>query len=73
MPRKRQKPIKFRSINDFPEKISAAMIQNSYLGFTAQYIRASVKSGKLKGVFVGNHCYMTRAQFIENFGGQLSA
>jgi len=72
MPRKRQKPIKYRTINDLPEKISAAMVQNSYLGYTAQYIRANVENGTLKGTFIGRTCYMTKAQFIENFGYQQS-
>lgn len=69
MPRKRQHPVKYKTIDDLPySKISAKMIQNSYIGYSAQYIRANVLKGKLKGTFVGRTCYMTKDQFIENFG-----
>lgn len=69
MPRKKVKPIKYPNVDSFPEgHISANMIQNSYVGVSAQYVRRAVMEGKLAGSIVGTHCYMTKAQVIKNWG-----
>lgn len=69
MPGRRRKSIKYKSIDDFPEaKISASMIANSFLGISAEYVRAGIKTGKYKGYQVGRTCYMTKEQVRENWG-----
>jgi hypothetical protein len=73
MPRPRKKPVQYKTIKDFPEKIAAYMIERSFLGFKAQTVRYKVETGEWKGIIIGRNTYMTKAQFVENFGGQISA
>lgn len=68
MPAKRKKPIKYKTFDDFPEgKITAQMIANSFLGISAEYVRAGIRSGKYKGYQVGRSCYMTKDQVKQNW------
>lgn len=69
MPRQRKNPIRYKTVNDFPEAgITATMISDSYLGITEEYVRAGIRSGKYKGYQVGRNCYMTKEQVKQNWG-----
>lgn len=69
MPAKRKKPIKYKTIDDFPVgKITAQMIANSFIGISAEYVREGIRSGKYAGYQVGRNCYMTREQVLRNWG-----
>jgi hypothetical protein len=68
MRKKAIKPKTYQTIDDFPYKISAHMIQDSYIGYSAVFVRQAVLEGKFKGIILRNHCYMTKDQLIENFG-----
>ncbi len=70
MPKEKGKPVKYPNFDSFPNNrpISASMIQNSYIRMNAQYVRAAVLKGELKGYLVGRNCYMTKDQIEINFG-----
>lgn len=69
MPRKRVKPIIYKTIDDFPNAgITATMISDSYLGITEEYVRNGIRDGQYKGYRVGRNCYMTKEQVRQNWG-----
>jgi len=72
MPRYRKYVIKYKSFDDFPEgKITADMIQRSFLGISSQYVRIGIRCGTYKGYQVGRNCYMTKEQVIYNWGSSI--